>query len=147
MVGHEVLRQSNERIVDGLVAVRMVLPQHLAHDASTLPVPALGGEVEHLHGVEHAAVDGFEAGPHIGQGAAEDGGHGVGHERGLQLLDELRRLEAIDDHRIASGCLALVTISAALQAGERSPYQSISPQCAGYKTIPLPLKCMYYCNN
>ena len=75
----EVLGHAHEGVVDGGVAVGVVLPHDVAHDARALPVGPAGMQAHLVHGEEHAPVRGLEAVAHVGQGAADDHGHGVVH--------------------------------------------------------------------
>ena len=74
----EVLRHADHRVVDAGVAVRVVLAEHVADDASrtscaTLPGPRL----LLVHREEDAAVHGLQAVAHVGDGAADDDAHRV----------------------------------------------------------------------
>ena len=75
----EVLGHAHQGVVDGGVAVGMVLAHDVAHDARALPVAATGVQAHLVHGEEHATVGGLQAVAHIGQGAPDDHGHGVVH--------------------------------------------------------------------
>jgi hypothetical protein len=95
----EVLAEANERVVDGDVAVRVVAPHHVAHDARALHVGAVGPVTRLLHRPEDAAVHGLQAVAHVGERAAHDDAHRVLEERRLDLLGEradlrLARVEA-----------------------------------------------------
>src|SRR5213596_388639 len=57
----ELLDHPDQRLIDGRVAVGVVLPEHLTDDARRLLVGAVRDEPELLHGVEHPPVDGLEA--------------------------------------------------------------------------------------
>ncbi len=73
----EVLRHAHQRLVGRRIAVRVVLPQHLADDARALhirPVPHVVGLV---HGEENSAVHGLQAVAHIGQRTPHDHAHCV----------------------------------------------------------------------
>ena len=89
----EVLRQSHERLVYGLVAVRVVLADHVTHDAGAL----LGGIVERVvqlvHRKQDSAVNRLEAVPHIGQRTIHNHAHGVIAERIAHLLDDVLVLD------------------------------------------------------
>ena len=73
----KVLRQPHDRVVDRLVAVRMVLADHVANDACRLLVGTVPVVIELVHREQHAPMDGLEAVARIGQGAAHDHAHGV----------------------------------------------------------------------
>ena len=73
----EFLRHAHQRVVDRLVAVRVVLAHHLADDAGRFPV-GLVPVVPHLvHGVEDAPVHGLQPVAHVGERAADDHAHRV----------------------------------------------------------------------
>ena len=69
--------------------------QHGADGIGGFAVRVLGVVAALVHGVEDAAVDGFEAVAHIGQRAGHDDRHGVIEERGLDLFLDV----AFDDLR------------------------------------------------
>jgi hypothetical protein len=73
----EVLRQADDGVIDGRVAVRVILADHVADDARALLVSLVVLIAEFVHRPEHASVDGLEAVAHIGQRAADDDRHGV----------------------------------------------------------------------
>ena len=75
----ERLRHAHQGVVDGLVAVGMVVPHHLADDLGALPGRAAGLQAHLLHAVEHPAVGGLQPVAHVGQRAADDHGHRVVH--------------------------------------------------------------------
>ncbi len=68
----ERLRHAHEGVVDGLVAVRVVVAHHLADDLGALAVGPARLQAHLLHAVEHAAIGGLEAVAHVGQRAADD---------------------------------------------------------------------------
>jgi hypothetical protein len=71
------LREADESVVDGEVAVGMVLAHDVADDAGALARGLVGLEAHLLHGVENAAVDGLESVADIGESAADDDRHRV----------------------------------------------------------------------
>ncbi len=73
----EILREADQRVVDGSVAVRMELAEDFADDLGALAVGLGGGEAQLVHAEENAAVHGLEAVADVGQGAADDHAHGV----------------------------------------------------------------------
>ena len=73
----EVLGQADERVVEGLVAVRVVLAHHLADDRGALAVRGARGQAHLVHRVEDPAVDRLEAVAHVRQRPADDHAHGV----------------------------------------------------------------------
>ena len=84
----EVLAQTDQGVVDGLVAVGMVAAQHVAHAGGRLFEGLVAGEAVLVHGVEDAAVHRLQTVPHVGQGPAHDDGHGVFDIGVLHLLDQ-----------------------------------------------------------
>ncbi len=88
----EFLGHPHHRVVDGGVAVRVVVLEHLADDAGGLRVGAVGEEPLLLHRVEDAAVDGLEAVAHVREGAADDDGHRVVEEGAPDLVLDVDRL-------------------------------------------------------
>ena len=100
----EVLRHAHEGVVDGLVAVGVVVAHHLADDLGRLLVGPARLQAHLLHAVEHAPVGGLQAVADVGQGAADDDGHGVGHVRLLHLVGEVGG-DAVPLGRV--GCLAI----------------------------------------
>ena len=87
----EVLRHPHDRVVDGRVAVRVILTHHVAHHAGRLEVGSVPDVVQLVHGVEHPAVHRLEAVAHIGQRAPHDHAHGVIEEGTLHFLLETDR--------------------------------------------------------
>ncbi len=77
MAHGKVLRQPHDGVVDRLVAVRVVLTDHVAHDAGGLLICTVPVVVELVHGVQHAPVHGLEAVAGIGKRSAHDHAHGV----------------------------------------------------------------------
>ena len=74
------------RVVDGGVAVRMVVAHHVADDLRGLGVLLVELEAHLLHAVEDAAMHGLEAVAGVGQGAADDDRHGVVEVGAAHLL-------------------------------------------------------------
>ena len=80
-----VLRQAHQRVVDGGVAVWVVLLQHLAHDAGALRVLVVVEQPLRLHRVEDPPVDRLQPVAHVRQSATDDDGHRVVEVRLAQL--------------------------------------------------------------
>ncbi len=87
----EILREAHERVVDGRVAVRVVLAEDFADDLGALAVGLRGGEAQLVHAEENAAVHGLQAVAHVGQGAADDHAHGVIEVRLLHFRFDIDR--------------------------------------------------------
>jgi hypothetical protein len=73
----EVLRQADHGVVDGGVAVGMVVAHDVADDLGGLGVFLVKLQAHFLHAVKDAAMDRLEAIADIGQGATDDDRHGV----------------------------------------------------------------------
>ena len=73
----ERLRHPDERVVDRLVAVRVVVAHHIADDVRALDVRPPGPVAVRPHRVEHAAMDGLETVADVGQRAPDDDRHCV----------------------------------------------------------------------
>ncbi len=69
----------------------VVAAQHVAHAGGGFLEGLVGSEVILVHGVEDTAMDGLEAVPDVGQGAALDDGHGVLNEGLLHFRHQGRR--------------------------------------------------------
>ncbi|OPZ92473.1 MAG: hypothetical protein BWY73_00795 [candidate division TA06 bacterium ADurb.Bin417] len=87
----EGLGHAAEGVVDGRVAVRMVLTHHLADDTGALLVGAVAVQPQLLHGVKDAPVDGLEAVAGVRQRPADDDAHRVIDVGALHLRFELDR--------------------------------------------------------
>ncbi len=68
----EGLREADQRVVDGGVAVRVVGAHHVADDLGALARLCVGREVLLPHREEDAALDRLEAVAHVGQGPRRD---------------------------------------------------------------------------
>lgn len=102
------LRETDQRVVDRGVAVRVVGTHDVADDAGALVEALLGPVAAVVHGVEDAAVDGLETVPHVGQRTRHDDGHRVVEVRALHLGLEPDGLDAQGDlalHRDARSVL------------------------------------------
>ena len=89
----EVLGEAHERVVDRLVAVRVVVAHHLADDLGALLVAAVGIELQLAHGVEDAPVHGLQPVAHVGQRAVHDGRERVGE---VALLERVVQVHGLD---------------------------------------------------
>ena len=88
----EGLHQPYQGVVDRLVAVGVVLAEHVAYHASALAVRAVRGEPQLVHGVEDPPLHRFEAVAHIRQRPSHDHAHRVFEVRALHLLMQGDRL-------------------------------------------------------
>ena len=89
----EGLRHTHQRVIDRAVAVRVEVAHHLADHLGAFSIRPVGGVAAALHGVEDAAVDGFQAVAGVWQGTADDHRHGVIEVGAAHLL--------LKDHRMA----------------------------------------------
>ena len=107
----EVLGHADQRVVGGLVAVRMELADDVADDAGRLLVGLVVVGAALVHGVEDAAVDRLEAVLDVRDGPADDDAHGVVEVRPAHLLFEaddrevLFRLVAVHGNSCAGSLL------------------------------------------
>ena len=92
----EILREPHQRVVNGLVAMRVIFTDHVADDARAFLEAARGVELELAHGVEQAAVHRLQAVAHIGQRALRDGGERVGE---VALFKRILQLDRLDGRR------------------------------------------------
>ena len=82
----EGLRQTHQGIVNRAVAMGMIPTQHVAHAGGGLLEGAVRGQIVLIHSIQDTAMHRFQTVPHIGQGTANDDGHGVVHVRRLHLM-------------------------------------------------------------
>ena len=82
----EVLRHAHQRVVDRLVAVRVVFAHHVADDARRLRVFLVGRVPLLVHRVEDAPVHRLQPVAHVGQRARHDHAHGVIEVGALHLV-------------------------------------------------------------
>jgi hypothetical protein len=68
----ERLRQADQRVVDGAVAVGVQLAHDVADNAGRLDVPAVGAQAHLAHRVQDAPLHGLEAVARVGQGTLID---------------------------------------------------------------------------
>jgi hypothetical protein len=82
----EVLREPDERVVCGRIAMRMELADDFADDRGALAVRTVGREAHVSHRVEHTPVRRLQPVPDIRQGAPDDYAHRVIHVRALHFV-------------------------------------------------------------
>ena len=92
IAGGEFLGEAHQRVVDRLVAVRVVLADHVADHARALLEGAVGIEPQLAHGVEQPAMHRLQAVAHVGQRARHDGRQRIG--RGSARSAHLRTAPA-----------------------------------------------------
>ena len=73
----EVLRHAHQGIVDGQVAMRVVLAHDIADDPGGFHVRAAVGVVQLVHGEQHPAMHRFQAVANVRQRTPDDDAHGV----------------------------------------------------------------------
>ena len=81
-----VLGHAHQGVVDGEVAVRVVLAHHLADDTRALDVLPVPVDAEFAHAEQDAPVHGLEAVADVGQRARHDHAHGVIEIAALHLV-------------------------------------------------------------
>ncbi len=89
-----VLGHADQGVVHGLVAVRVVLLQHVADHGRRLAVRAVGAVPGLEHRPEDPLVDRLQAVADVGERAADDDRHRVVEVRALDLVLELDGLDA-----------------------------------------------------
>ena len=85
----EILRQTDEGVINGRVAVRMVTTQDVADAGRGLLKRLVRGQIILIHCIQNAPVHGLQAVAHVGQGAPDNHGHGVFHIAGFHLMYKL----------------------------------------------------------
>jgi hypothetical protein len=71
------LRETDKRIINGLISMGMELTENVAHDSSALLVRTIVPQAHFTHGVKYPPVNGLESVPDVGQCPAHDDRHGV----------------------------------------------------------------------
>src|SRR5690606_35898339 len=107
----EVLRQPDDGVVDGCVAVRVVFTDDVADDASGLLVWLVVVVAELTHRVQDAAMHGLQSVAHVRQRTADDHAHRV-IEIGLpHLVFEIDRQYLLRpfSHSYRSNNIALIS--------------------------------------
>ena len=87
----EILRHAHQRVVDRLVAVRMIFADHVADDAGGFAVRLVPLVAVLVHRVEDAPMHGLEPVARIRQRARHDHAHGVIEVALLHLLGDRNR--------------------------------------------------------
>ena len=73
----EVLGHPHQGVVDGRIAVGVVLTKYLTDHTGAFPVGPVAGETQLIHGVKDAPVHRLEAIAGIGQGPTHDHAHRI----------------------------------------------------------------------
>ena len=84
----EILRHAHQRVVDRLVAVRVILTHHVADDAGGLHVFLVRRMAVLVHRKEDAPMHRLETVTRVGQRARHDHAHGVIEVAALHLLGD-----------------------------------------------------------
>ena len=92
----EILRHPHQRVIDRAIAVGMVFTHHVTDGARRFAVRFVVGIAHFVHGIEDAAVHGFQTVTQIGNRAGDDHAHRVIEIGGLHLLGD-RDGGAIED--------------------------------------------------
>ncbi len=103
----ELLREAHQRVVDRLVAMRVVLAHDVADDLGGLLVGRAGIEPQLAHAVEDAAMDRLQPVAHVRQRAVHDRGEGVGEVALFERLAEVDRLDIAAGPPGGIRCLAM----------------------------------------
>src|SRR5207245_4880908 len=90
------LRHTHHRVVNRLVAVRVVLADHLADYGGALLVRGTWSHAGLVHGVEDASLHRLEAVAYVRQGPLDDYAHGVVEVRRAHLLFDLNGADVAD---------------------------------------------------
>ena len=85
----ERLRHAHQGVVHRLVAVRVVLTDHVTDDARRLVVRLVAVRAQFVHREQHAAVHRLEAVPHVRERAPHDHAHGVVEVAAAHLVFEI----------------------------------------------------------
>ena len=84
----EILRHAHQRVIDRLVAVRVIFAHHVADNARRFDVFLVGRVALLVHRMQDAAMHRLQAVAHVGQRARNDHAHGVIEITALHLLGD-----------------------------------------------------------
>src|SRR5581483_4098935 len=98
-----ILREADQGVIHGEIAVRMVLAHHFADDTGAFTGGAVGIQAHLLHRVENATMHGLESVTNIGKRAADDDRHRVVEIRAAHLLFDVDGLNVQRTGTIATG--------------------------------------------
>ena len=82
----------------------MIFSEHFTHDTSRFFVPGIGTDAHVVHGIQDAAMDGFQTVAGIRQGARYDHAHGVIEVGCTHLGVNVYLFNVSDGHK--NSCLA-----------------------------------------
>src|SRR5215213_2346783 len=131
IAGGEVLPQSDHGVVDGGVAVGVVLAQHRADDVGRLAAAVRGPHPLLVRAPEDAPVDRLEPVPHVRQRPGHDHAHRVVEERALHLF--------LDLYWLYSSCVWHV-VPSGLPGLLQAPTACAPDPCGGSSLPPRPPK-------
>ena len=77
IAGGKILREPHQRVIDGDLAVRMELADHVADHAGAFLEAGGGIEAQQVHGEDQPAMHRLQPVAHVGQRARHDGGEGI----------------------------------------------------------------------
>ena len=103
----EILRHAHQRVVDRLVAVRVIFTHHVADDARRFHVFLVGRVALLVHRIEDAPVHGLEPVAHVRQRTRHDHAHRVIEVVALHLL---RNRYGADVGRVTAFRLLIVNV-------------------------------------
>ena len=103
----KVLRETDQRVVNGAVAVRMVVTEHVADGGGALLEGLVGGEPALVHSIEDTPMHGLEPVPHVRQRPAHDDAHGVAHVALFHLAHDLARDDLLIGEHYVLGFVVL----------------------------------------
>ena len=84
----EVLGHADQRVVDRLVAVRVIAAHHLAHHLGAFAGAGVGVQPHLAHGVEHASLHGLEAIAHVRKRPVGDDAERIGQVAAAERLGQ-----------------------------------------------------------
>jgi len=88
----EILRETHQRVIDRLVAMRVVPADYVADHAGAFLEAGAGIELELPHRIEHAAMHRLQPVAHIRQRAVHDGGERIGK---ISLLQRFAQIDVM----------------------------------------------------
>ncbi len=97
----EILRQSHQRVIDGLIAVGMEFADDIAHHAGAFLERGARIEPQQAHRIEETPVHRLEAVARIGQRAVHDGGERIVE---IALLQRVAQGDFLHAGRIGNQC-------------------------------------------
>ncbi len=132
----EWLRHADDRVVDGRIAVRVVLTDHVTDDAGGLLVGLVVVVSKLAHGVQNPAVYRFQAVTHVRQRAADDDAHRVIEIGLLHLFFERDRQQFLGDFRHTNSLTASRSVYRGGTAGAKKSgtFSEIFPVSIGLET-------------